>query len=181
MKFYAKVVILMVVLLGITLMSFNNKGSITDRVNETGLVVNDSTPSIKMYNSIIKWSAEYDIPVQYAFALAYTETSYKGPAHVDYKSGLVSKSGALGPMQINLGTAKLYLEDGEKVTKKILKNDIDFNVMMSMRIIRELKDTYGSWGKAFGAYNTGKPIVNKYAKNILSNKFVWISIEIKYN
>ena len=132
MKFYAKVVILMVVLLGITLMSFNNKGSITDRVNETGLSVNDSTPSIKMYNSIIKWSAEYDIPVQYAFALAYTESRYKGPAHVDYKSGLTSKSGALGPMQIKLGTAKLFLEDGEKVTKKILKNDIDFNVMMSM-------------------------------------------------
>jgi soluble lytic murein transglycosylase-like protein len=180
MKFYVKVLILMVVLFGtVSLMSFNNKSSIIDRVNETGLIVNDSTPSIKMYNAIMKWSAEYDIPVQYAFALAYTESRYKGPAHVDYKSGLVSKSGALGPMQIKLGTAKLFLEDGEKVTKKLLRNDIDFNVMMSMRIIRELKDMYGTWGKAFGAYNTGKPIVNKYAKNILSNKFVWISIENK--
>ena len=78
MKFYVKVVILMVVLFGtVSLMSFNNKSSIIDRVNETGLIVNDSTPSIKMYNAIMKWSAEYDIPAQYAFALAYTESRYK--------------------------------------------------------------------------------------------------------
>ena len=177
MKFYIKLSIFVVILLGVFLVSFDNRCSIVDRVNQTGLSVNDSTPSIKMYNSLIKWSCFYEVPIQYAFALAYSESRYKGPAHIDYKYSLTSKSGALGPMQIKLSTAKLYLEEGENLTKGVLKNDIDFNVMISMRILRDLKDTYGTWGKAFGAYSTGRPIVNKYAKNILANKFVWVNID----
>jgi soluble lytic murein transglycosylase-like protein len=77
-------------------------------------------------------------------------------------------------MQIMYSTAKLYIQKDEQLTKKLLKTDIDLNVRLSMRILRDLKDTYGTWGKALGAYNTGKPVVNKYAKNILKKSYNWI-------
>lgn len=176
MKFLIKVLVLVFVVAGISvLMSYDNRTSISDVVKEHGVAVTDSTPSIKMYNSIIHWASEYDVPIRYAFALAYHESRYGGPAHIKYKHNLISKSGAMGPMQIKYSTAKKFIEDDEKISKRILRNDIDFNVMISMRILHQLHTTYGTWGKAFGAYNTGKPIVNKYAKDILYHKLNWIS------
>jgi hypothetical protein len=47
-----------------------------------------------------------------------------------------------------------------------------------MRILRDLKDTYGTWGKAFGAYNTGKPIVNNYSKKILKKSYNWVGFSM---
>jgi hypothetical protein len=145
-------------------------------VNEiTSVDVTDSTPSVIMYNSIMKYSEEYSIPKEYAFALAYQETRYQGPAHAEYKHAVKSKAGALGPMQIMYKTAQMFIDEDEKLTKKLLKTDIDLNVKLSMKILRHLKDKHGDWGKAFGAYNTGRPILNRYAKNILNLKYNWIS------
>ena len=153
--------------------SFYANPSITETLSANGIEVSDSTPSVVMYNSIIKYAAMYEVPKEYAFALAYQESRYKGPADVKYNPSLASPSGALGPMQITYSTAKLFVEDGEILNKKLLKSDIDLNVKISMRILRALKDKYGSWGKAFGAYNTGKPIVNSYSRKILKKSYTW--------
>lgn len=170
-----KVAYITVVVGGLIILLFTNATSNNSIVNEiTSVEVTDSTPSVIMYNSIMKYSEEYCIPKEYAFALAYQESRYKGPAHAEYKHDVKSKAGALGPMQIMYGTAKLFVEEDEKLTKKLLKTDIDLNVRLSMRILRHLKDKHGDWGKAFGAYNTGRPIINRYAKNILNLKYNWI-------
>lgn len=153
--------------------SFHPAPDITDKLYQTGICVHDSTPSVKMYNSILKYSEEYGVPKEYAFGIAYSETRYKGPVDTLYKGTFRSKAGALGPMQIMYNTAKLYIKKDELLTKKLLKNDIELNVKLSMRILRDLKDTYGTWGKALGAYNTGRPVVNKYAKNILKKSYNW--------
>ena len=155
-------------------MSFYATPSIADKLSANGIEVSDSTPSVVMYNSIIKYADMYEVPKEYAFALAYQETRYKGPADVKYKHIIASPSGALGPMQIMYSTAKLFVEDGEVLNKKLLKSDIDLNVKLSMRILRALKDKHGTWGKAFGAYNTGKPIVNNYSKKILKKSYTWV-------
>ena len=162
-------------LLVIGCMSFYSTPTITEQMNSNGIEVSDSTPSIVMYNSIVKYAEQYDIPKEYAFALAYQETRYRGPADVNYKQTFSSKSGALGPMQIMYSTAKRFIEEGDVLTKKSLKSDIELNVKISMRILRYLKDTHGTWGKAFGAYNTGKPIVNSYSKKILKKSYNWIA------
>jgi hypothetical protein len=35
-----------------------------------------------------------------------------------------------------------------------------------MKILRHLHNTYSNWKIAFGAYNTGRPIVNQYAIDV---------------
>lgn len=166
--------LLAVTVFGIACSSFYPERTLPEKLSETGIVVHDSIPSMKMYNSILKYAEEYNIPKEYAFGVAYQETRYKGPVDTLYKGSHRSKAGALGPMQIMYTTAKLYIKKDEVLTKKLLKNDIDLNVKLSMRILRDLKDTYGTWGKALGAYNTGKPVVNKYAKNILKKSYNWV-------
>lgn len=159
---------------GLVCTSFHEEISVQNKLFESGIVVNDSMPCIRMYNHILKYADEYDIPREYAFGLAFQETRYRGPADTLYKGSHTSKAGALGPMQIMYSTAKMYIKENETLTKKALKNDIELNVMLSMRILRDLKNRHGSWAKAFGAYNTGKPIINKYAKNILKKSYNWI-------
>lgn len=136
-------------------------------------VVN-SAPSIQMYFYIKKYAAEFDIPEAYAFSLAYQETRYGGPMDLNYNHKQTSFAGALGPMQIMPSTAKLIY--GESVPKKTLMSDINLNVMISMKLLRRLYDKYNDWGLVFGAYNTGRPMINGYAKNILNKQYIWTEI-----
>ena len=54
----------------------------------------------------------------------------------------------------------------KEFTKEELKNDIEFNVETSMKLLRHLHDKYGDWKIVFGCYNTGKSIVNQYAIDV---------------
>jgi hypothetical protein len=148
-----------------------NKSSIIsiDDLDSTEIV--NHKPEIQMYYFIKKYSQEYNIPEAYAFSLAYQETRYRGPFDSLYKHNQSSKAGALGPMQIMPATAKLIC--GKPIPKKVLNNDIKLNVMISMKLLRRLHDKYKNWGLVFGAYNTGKPCVNKYSKRILKKQFNW--------
>jgi len=129
-------------------------------------------PEIQMYYYIKKYSERFDIPEEYAFSLAYQETRYRGPNDSTYKPNQKSHAGALGPMQIMPATAKLIC--GKPIPKTQLRNDIQLNVLISMKLLRRLHDRYDNWGLVFGAYNTGRPCVNKYAKRILKKQFAWV-------
>jgi len=133
-------------------------------------VVN-SSPSIQMYFYIKKYASQYNIPEAYAFSLAYQETRYGGPMDLDYNHKQTSYAGALGPMQIMPSTAKLIY--GKAVSHKRLMSDIELNVKISMKLLRRLHDKYEDWGLVFGAYNTGRPCINQYAKNILNKQYIW--------
>ena len=135
------------------------------------ITIINSAPSIQMYFYIKKYAAEFEIPEAYAFSLAYQETRYQGPLDLTYNHKQTSFAGALGPMQIMPATAKLII--GKPVSNNKLKNDIKLNVMISMKLLRRLHNTYGSWGMAFGAYNTGRPCINGYAHDILDKKYIW--------
>jgi len=126
---------------------------------------------LKMYESLEKYSVEYDIPRYIFYNIAFIETRYHGPFDWKYKHNLGSYAGALGPMQIMPSTAKLI--HGEKVSKDKLRNDIDFNVKTSAMVLKVLYIKYEDWGKVCGAYNTGRPIINKYSKFCTSNKKYW--------
>jgi soluble lytic murein transglycosylase-like protein len=162
----------------VTCTSLHEEKTLSERLTSSGVSVSDTAPCMLMYNSIVKYSEEYDIPKEYAFALAYQETRYKGPIDTMYKFSVKSSAGALGPMQIMYSTAKHYIHKDETLTKSLLKSNIDLNVKLSMRILRDLKDTYGTWGKAFGAYNTGKPVINTYSRKILKKSYDWIGFSM---
>jgi soluble lytic murein transglycosylase-like protein len=120
--------------------------------------------SVKMYFYIEKYSKQYGIPRNIAYGIPYYETNYKGPNDTMYNPKKTSKSKAYGAMQLKLKTA-LGISD-TVITKKELLNNTELNVLLSFKLLKTLHDKYGNWRLALGAYNTGKPVVNKYAKNI---------------
>lgn len=124
--------------------------------------------SVAMLIAIDKHAEKYNIPKKYAFGIAYTETSYKGPMQWNYNPSLVSPAGALGPMQIMPSTADMIW--GEKISRKKLLTDINFNVETSMILLKKLYDKYKNWKIVFGCYNTGTPCVNEYAEKVYNFK-----------
>ena len=128
-------------------------------------IKNNAPPCIQMYDAIRKYAAQENIPLKYAFGVAYAETHYQGPMHWKYNPGLTSGAGAVGPMQIMPQYGKKYVK-GKIATREDFRTNIDLNVMVSMKMLRHLKDVYGDWKLVFGAYNTGRPCVNGYALSV---------------
>jgi soluble lytic murein transglycosylase-like protein len=134
------------------------------------------TPAERMYSSLICYSDSFNIPLYIAFNIATIESNYRGPNDTTYNHAQVSKAGALGPMQIMYKYSHYYA--GRKVSKSELKDSIEFNVRLSMIILQSHYEKYKNWAKVAGAYNTGKPVVNSYAKKAIDSTYFqkkWIS------
>jgi len=132
------------------------------------------TNAEKMYESILHHADSFDVPLYIAFNVARMETGYRGPNHESYNHKQTSKAGAVGPMQIMPQYASYFA--GFPVKKKELKDSIDLNVYISMKVLSELYDKYGNWKKVLGAYNTGRPIINNYAQKGVEKDYLkyWI-------
>jgi soluble lytic murein transglycosylase-like protein len=143
-------------------------------------VTKDSPPCLQLYYYLEKYSVEYNVPRSYAYGIAHEETGYQGPFHWKYNHAQGSSAGALGPMQIMPATARWMWPDST-FTNKRLKNDIEFNVRTSMKLLRYLHDKYGDWKTVFGCYNTGKKLVNKYALRVYNFKFEPVENEYANN
>ena len=133
-----------------------------------------SAPAIQMYFYIKKYSKQYGVPESYAFAVAYRESRYKGPMDMNYKHGLTSPSGAVGPMQIIPRYAHKFA--GRTVTSQELRTNIQLNVKVSMKMLRKWHSIYHNWGLAAGAYNTGQPVMNDYARAVVNKEYHWIKM-----
>lgn len=118
--------------------------------------------SIQVYNNIKKYCKIYNVPEKIAFKVAKLETGFNGPMDFGYKSDRTSSANAVGPMQLIYSTA-LYMSDDKTISYNRVKNDIELNVKLSIKYLRYLFDRYNNWTVACGAYNTGRPIINKYA------------------
>lgn len=134
-----------------------------------------SSPSIQMYFYIKKYSKKFGVPEEFAFAIAYHETRYQGPLHFEYDHKKVSSAGAVGPMQIIPRYAHKYA--GRVITAEELKNDIELNVRISMQMLKKWHKKFGDWAMAAGAYNTGKPIINAYARSVSNLEYKWKKTE----
>lgn len=131
--------------------------------------IQDSPPCIQLYDYLVEYSEKYGVPFNIAYGIARKETNYRGPFHWSYNPRLVSSANAYGAMQIQVPTANgIWKTRG--ITKQKLLTDLRFNVETSMKLMAHLKKTYGSWGLALGAYNTGRPMINGYATFILNFK-----------
>lgn len=134
------------------------------------ITINDP-PSLQLYFHIQKYAKKYNIPLEYAYGLAYQETRWCGPFHWKYNHSQTSPVGAVGPLQVMIATANGVW--GRKVDIDSLKNNIELNVHTSMKLLRLLKDRHKDWKLVFGAYNSGKPIINQYALDIVDEKYEW--------
>ena len=171
--------------LGLCLGVFIFFGSVSDATNTNDSIFSGSNDyssiqsptSMKMYELIEKYSDEYHIPKYIAYNVAYMETKYLGPFHWNYNPYQESFAGAVGPMQIMPSTSD-YIN---KVNygKKRLTTDIELNVETSMKLLNKLYTKYKDWTIVCGCYNTGRPIVNDYARYCASNynfKNKWVTI-----
>ena len=125
--------------------------------------------ALRMYRAIMLYSGMYQVPKHVAFNIAHLETTYRGPQDSTYNPSRVSKMGAMGPMQIRYKYASYFAE--RKVTKSELRDSIEFNVNLSMKILAQNYKRFKSWAKAAGAYNTGRPIINHYAKEAVKKDY----------
>ena len=130
------------------------------------------SPCLRMYTAIMNYSNMYRIPRKYAFGIAYKETGYGGPFHWNYNHKRTSNAGAIGPMQIMPSTGRLMWK-GLRFSNEELMCNIEFNVHTSMKLLRKLHDKYGDWKIVFGAYNTGKPMINQYALDVFAYTPNW--------
>jgi soluble lytic murein transglycosylase-like protein len=125
--------------------------------------------ALRMYRAIMLYSGMYQVPKHVAFNIAHLETTYRGPQDSTYNPSRVSKMGAMGPMQIRYKYASYFAE--REVTKSELRDSIEFNVNLSMKILAQNYKRFKSWAKAAGAYNTGKPVINHYAKEAVKKDY----------
>jgi soluble lytic murein transglycosylase-like protein len=130
-----------------------------------------SPPCLQMYKYIKAYADTFDIPINYAFGIAKSETSYNGPFHWRYNPAQTSCAGAVGPMQVMVSTARWINKDN--VSKERLKTDIKYNVYTSMKLLRILYNKRKNWKLVFGEYNTGYPCVNGYANKVFNHKIAW--------
>lgn len=155
------------IILGImVLMYLNLNRRIDDFENKLDLAA--GTTSLQMYESIEHWSDSFGIPKHIAYNVAYLETRYQGPFDFDYDHKQTSSAGAVGPMQIITRWAQPYVK--KRVTAKELRNNIDLNVMISMKMLHKWYSIHHDWTLACGAYNSGQPIRNAYAVYATTNK-----------
>ena len=135
-------------------------------------------PCERMYYLIETYSDSFSVPKYIAYGVSYKETRYRGPLDTLYNPFLTSCAGAVGAMQIMPQYASYFA--GKKVTKHELMYDLETNVWLSMKILSQHYAKYKNWSSACGAYNTGQPVLNKYAKFCGNNlNFVkhWVNLD----
>lgn len=134
-------------------------------------VTKTDPPCLQMYYYIEKYADSFNIPKRFAYGIAYNETRYEGPFHWTYKHNQTSIANAVGPMQVMRGTANYINHDNVSISK--LRNNIEYNVMTSMKLLHKLHNLYGDWKTTFGAYNCGYPCINGYAVKVFNHKINW--------
>lgn len=165
-KFFYVMCLMGVIFASMSLIGVNTEEETYD-IGELGGMPN-SPYCLQMYTSIEKYSEQYNIPKYIAYNVAYLETGYRGPFDWNYDHRQISSAGAKGPMQIIPKYAHAFVNG--KITEKELLRNIDLNVMVSMKMLRAWYKIHRDWTLACGAYNSGRPIQNEYARYASSNK-----------
>ena len=129
----------------------------------------ECTPAQRVHDAIVLYADSFGVPLNIAFNMAYLETTYRGPQDSIYNHRKVSSCGAVGVMQIMPRWASHYA--GFPVTRQQLRDSIELNVMVSMKIMASNFKKTKSWKKAAGKYHTGKPCIDWYAKKAVLKNF----------
>lgn len=140
--------------------------------------VKPKTNAERLHDAIVLYADSFNVPLHIAFNMAYLETTYRGPLDSTYNHKKTSQCGAVGAMQIMPQYASHYA--GFKVTKQALRDSIELNVYISMKIMSENYKKTKCWKKAAGKYHTGKPCVDNYAKKAVVKNYQskWVCYEI---
>lgn len=73
-------------------------------------------------------------------------------------------------MQVITKYAQHHYEGEGRLNSRDLRTNIELNIDICCKKLNVLYKKYGRWDLSLGYYHTGRPIVDDYAKYILSNK-----------
>lgn len=121
-------------------------------------------PNIQTEYYFSLYGKQYNVPPEITRGILRLETGYTG-INKKYNPYQTSSAHAYGPGQIQLPTAQYVQKDGT-ITKEELLYDIKLNALICNKYISDLHARYGTWEKALSYYNSGRPIVNGYARTI---------------
>ena len=177
---FFKVIYLAFCITTIIILSGMSQGSdeVSSPFENEGVGTPTSPISLQMYECIEKYSDQYGIPKYVAYNVAYKETTYRGPFDWRYNPSRISCVGALGPMQIMPSTSD-WINKVDYPNHRIM-TDVRLNVETSMKLLRKLYNRYHDWTIVCGCYNTGRPMINDYARYCGSNKNYkskWLSLK----
>lgn len=149
----------------------------TKSFTSSNFSTNNAPKSLLIFHLLDKYSKMYGVPKHIAYNMAFLETDYKGPFDWSYFYDK-SSNGSSGVMQITLETAQDIHH--KKIGSEKLTHNLEFNIMTSMKILKSLYIKYDDWTLACGCYNTGRPMVNYYARYCVKNLDYsdnWISLK----
>ena len=137
--------------------------SILCAILSIGFVVFDAYYfSVKYKTEVLEYASEFNLEPSLVFAVIKTESSFNPNA--------VSKSGAIGLMQLMPKTAKWV---AEKLSINNFETDLLYNPQMNIRLgcyyLRYLLDKFGVLETVFACYNAGEGTM---ASHINSNNEV---------
>lgn len=92
---------------------------------------------------------EYNIPIDIAFRLIYTESRFK--------IGAMSSVGAKGLMQVMPKTFDYHVNKNNINLDNL--DDVEMNIKVGMSILKYQYERFGSWKNALIAYNAGASYV----------------------
>ena len=140
--------------------------------------VKPKTNAERLHDAIVLFADSFNVPLHVAFNMAYLETTYRGPLDSTYNHRKTSRCGAVGAMQIMPKYASYHA--GFPVNKQELRDSIELNVHISMKIMAANYAKTKSWVKSAGKYHTGKPCVDTYAKKAVVKNYQskWVCYEI---
>jgi len=138
--------------------------------------IKSKTNAERLHDAIVLFADSFNIPLHVAFNMAYLETTYRGPLDSTYDHRKTSRCGAVGAMQIMPKYASYHA--GFPVNKQELRDSIELNVYISMKIMAANYFKTKSWVKSAGKYHTGKACVDTYAKKAVVKNYQskWVNI-----
>ncbi|REE78877.1 soluble lytic murein transglycosylase [Paenibacillus taihuensis] len=123
-----------------------------------------------------EWMSHWLYPVKYREDIVISANNYKLEPHLvaaiirvetNYKTGVVSKKGAIGVMQLMPDTAKWIIERGgfTNVTLESISNRADVGIEIGAWYLNSLYNQFdGNMYTTIAAYNAGPGTVNRWLK-----------------
>ena len=109
------------------------------------------------YDIVLKYSDEFDIPIELIYAIMHTESSFDAKA--------VSHANAKGLMQLTDDTLDWITRYHLKIEGEKDIFDPEINIMVGTYYLRYAYNRYGNWDTVYASYNAGIGRVDSWLKD----------------
>lgn len=143
------------------------KSTISKKTVDVDFEQHNKSDALLVYEAIIRYSFEYNVPTYIVFNIVNKESHYTGPNNLSYKANV----GKLycGPMQLSYRWCSKYSDTTISITE--LRTNIDANIALGVKVLKRHYNKFKSWKKACAVYNTGTTKPNRYTYHVLKKDY----------